>query len=188
MRKLVIKTIAITLAIIMAVGTAFYLLLSSFYPSVLASGYFKINSAELSLKYSEKAYEKSSEISDLATLTERSILFEDENKTIKYAVLLINDKGYQDLIESKSNGYHYYIVSKLCEAQYNKGDKSVAISTAFNNTLDYTAHNPVHRLILIAINSNDIQTLTAIKQNLQNKQNKNELLNEHLSLIEEFLN
>ena len=188
MRKLVIKTIAITLAIIIAVGGLFYLALSSFYPSMLASGYFKVSNAELSLKYSEKAYEKSNDISDLATLTERSILFSDEARTIKYAVLFINDKGYEVFVENKSSGYHYYIVSKLCEAQYNKGDKSVAISTAFNNTLEYTAYNPIHKLILIAINSRDIETLTAIKQNLQNKQNKNELLNEHLSLIEEFLN
>jgi hypothetical protein len=46
----------------------------------------------------------------------------------------------------------------------------------------------VHKLILIALSANDTETLTTIKQNLQSKQNKNELLNEHLSLIEEFLN
>ena len=188
MRKLVIKTVAITLAIIIAIGAAFYLSLSAFNPSILGNGYFNMNNAELSLKYSEKAYEKSCDISDLATLTERSIIFEDDNRTIKYAVLFINDKGYQTLIESKSDGYHHYIVSKLCEAQYNKGDKSVAISTAFTNTLDYVAYNPIHKLILIAINSRDVETLTIIKQNLQNNQNRNELLNEHLSLIEEFLN
>jgi hypothetical protein len=117
MRKLVIKTVAITLAIMFAVTMGFYIILSTSYPSVLGNGYFKMNNAKLSLKYSEKAYEKSSDISDLATLTERSVLFDDENKTIKYAVLFINDKRYQNFIENKSDGYHYYIVSKLCEAQ-----------------------------------------------------------------------
>ncbi len=188
MRKLIIKTVAITLAIILVVTAGFYLLLSAFFPSVLGDGYFRANNGELSLKYSEKAYEKSKEIGDLATLTERSIVFQDDDRTVKYAVLFVNNDKYQEYISGESEGYHYYIVGNLCEAQYNKGNKLTALSTAFNNTLSYTQHNPIHRLILISAQNSDIATLTAIKENLQARQDKNQLINNHLSLIEELIN
>ena len=188
MKKLVIKTVAITLAILIAISACFYLILSAFFPSVLGNGYFKVNNGKLSLKYSEKAYENSGEIVDLATLVERSIVFQDDDRTVKYAVLLINDGKYQDYLSSESDGYHYYIVGNLCEAQYNKGDKLVAVSTAFNNTLEYTAHNPVHRLILLSAQNSDYLSLTAIKEYLQNRQDKNQLINQHLALIEELIN
>ena len=155
---------------------------------MLGNVYFNTQSEKLSLKYSEKAYEKSRDISDLATLTERCIVFGDKDKIISYGISFINDGGYEDFILGKGDGYHYYIVGSICSAEYEVGYKQVAIDRAFSNTGEYVSLNPVHKLIVLSAQSNDTATLTEIKTRLQNRQNKNQLINDHLNLIEELIN
>ena len=188
MKKLIIKTIAITMVILVAVTGVFYLTVSLFYPRVLANFYFNLQNHDLTLKYSVKAYEASGDINDLSTLCERCIVFDEDENTVKYCTTLINDSEYDILLSKKSSGYHNYIVGSLCEAQYKSGDKSLSVETAFNNTSNYDELNPIHRLILLCANQNDKTTLSAIKQKLIDRQDKNELLQNHLILIDELIN
>ena len=188
MKKLIVKTVAITLALLTVVFVGGYLICATFAPQVLGNVYFNAQSEKLPLKYSEKAYQKSRDISDLATLTERCIVFGDKDKIISYGVSFINDGEYEDFILGKGDGYHYYIVGSICSAEYEVGYKQVAIDRAFSNTGEYVSLNPVHKLIILSAQSNDTATLTDIKTRLQNRQNKNQLINDHLNLIEELIN
>lgn len=188
MRSLIIKTVAITLAILLAVTAGVYLLLATVSPRVLGDVYFKVQNETLSLKYSQKAYEKSKDILDLATLTERSIVFSKNDLTLTYGVSFINHEDYEDYKDGKGDGYHYYIVGNICSAQYESGDKAVAVETAFSNTSEYLSLNPVHKLIILSAQSGDVATLTEIKTRLENRQNKNDLINQHLTLIMELIN
>ena len=188
MKKLIVKTTAITLGILIVVTASFYLLLSCFSPSVLGDVYFQTQNARLSIKYSEKAYQKTNDISDLATLVERCIVFDDDDKALYFGVSLINDKDYSSLLKLKSDGYHYYIVGIICEIQYLKGNRQTALQTAFSNTGEYVAYNPVHKLILISAQNDDTDSLIAIKTYLQQKDNDNQLISKHVSLIEQLIN
>ncbi len=188
MKKLVIKTIALTAVILLVLSAGFYLVLSCLFPSQLADFYFKSGNEKLALKYSEKAYDKSSDVLDLAILAERSIAFDDNAKIITYCSQLINDENYHKIFTSKGQSYHYYIVGSLCQARYEKGDKSVAVETAFSNTSDYVEHNPIHRLIVLSASKNDQNTLAIIKQKLIERQEKNQLLESHLALINQLIN
>ncbi len=188
MKSLIVKTVAITLAILITVGAGIYLLLATVSPRVLSNAYFKVQNETLSIKYSQKAYEKSNDISDLATLTERCILFGEKDLTISYGVMFINDDNYGEYISSKSQGYHYYIVSSICTAEYERGDKLVAVETAFSNTNEYLSLNPIHKLIILSAQSEDKATLTEIKNRLEIRQDKNELVNQHITLIIELIN
>ncbi len=188
MRNLIVKTVAITLSILIVATSAFYLVLSCFFPKTLGDVYFQTQSADLSIKYSEKAYKKSGDINDLATLVERCIVFGDGDKTLTYGVKLINDDEYQTYLAEKGDGYHYYLISSICQIQYEKGDEQVALETAFSNTGEYLPYNPIHKLILLSAQSNDVDSLITIKSHLQQKQPKNQLIDEHLSLIEQLIN
>ncbi len=187
MRKLIVKTIAITLGILIALTSAFYLLLSCCFPKVLSNVYFQIQSEELCLKYSEKAYENSNDIGDLAMLVERSIVFKKSDKVLTHGVSLINDQDYQSYLLTKGDGYHYYLVGNICQVQYNNGDRQTALETAFSNTGEYLAYNPIHKLILLSAQNGDDESLVKIKSHLLEKENKNQLINEHLSLIEQLI-
>ena len=188
MRSLIVKTVAITLVILITVGAGIYLLLATVSPRVLSNAYFKVQNETLSIKYSQKAYEKSNDVGDLATLTERCIVFGEKDLIIRYGVSFINNESYSDYVAGKSEGYHYYIVSSICSAMYQNGDKLVAVETAFANTGDYVSLNPIHTLIILSAQSDDKVTLTEIKNRLEIRQDKNELVNQHITLIIELIN
>ena len=188
MKKLIVKTVAITLGILIAVSVIFYLILANASPNVLADVYFQTQNAELSIKYSKKAYEKSKDLSDLLVVVERSILFDDDDTTLEYGVRFINDEAYPSIIETKGQDYHYYVVGNICQIQYEKGDKAVAIQTAINNTGEYLSYNPIHKLILLAAQGNDKAFLQDIKSHLESRQNKNQLVTQHISFIDQLIN
>ena len=188
MKKLVIKTVAFTLALMLAVGGIFYLALGLFKPSTLGDFYFRLNNQTLTIKYSEKAYQKSQDISDLSLLTERAIIFDDHELIQKYAVTLINDNGYNAFIQTKSTTYHYFIISGLCLSLYDSNKKGEAVSTALSYTYDYTQSNPIRYLIAKCVESNDKTTLTLLRQGLDGRGDKNQLVNQDISSIDEFLN
>lgn len=187
MKKLVIKTVAFTLALMLGVGGIFYLALSLIKPSTLGDFYFRLNSQTLTIKYSEKAYQKSQDISDLSLLTERAIIFENHELIQKYAVTLINDSGYNAFAKTKSASYHYYIVSGLCLSLYESNKKGEAVSTAISHTDDYTQSNPIRFLIAKCVEQNDRETLIALRQGLIDRGDKNQLVNQDISSIDEFL-
>jgi hypothetical protein len=167
MKKLIIKTIAISLAIVIAVFTALYLIIASASPSTLSNIYFRLNSKNLTLKYSELSYEKSSDISDLSILVERSIKFEDNALVEEYGFKLINDEEYSNFLQTKDSGYNYYIVGSLSKSLYLNGKADSAISVAFENTLVYSNLNPIRVVISLAVEKLDFTALETIKQKEQ---------------------
>lgn len=188
MKKLVIKTVAFTLALMLAVIGLFYLALAGLKPSVLGDFYFRLNNQSLTIKYSEKAYEKSRSLDDLSTLTERAIVFGDDTLIQKHAVILINDKGYKAFIKTKNSSYHYFIVSGLCLSLYETNKKGEAVSTALSHTYEYTKSNPVRYLIAKCVELGDKPTLIDLRQGLENRSDKNQLVNQDISSIDELIN
>lgn len=188
MRKLIIKTVSITVAILFAFLIIFYFALASFSPSILSNFYFRVNNANLTLKYSLKAYDKSGDIDDLAILCERSILFDNGDMLITYATILINQDDYLDFALDKGEDYNYYIVGSLVQALYQKGERSVATETAINNTGNYSSVNPIRIIISLSIENGDTLTLQTIKQHLLSLTNKNQLILHDISWIEVYSN
>lgn len=187
MKKLIVKTVALTLAVMVTVIAGVYLIFSAFAPSTLASVYFRINAQDLTVKYSVKAYEKSGDVLDLASLTERVIVFDDDALTVTYATMLINDNAYDTVISEKGGAYHYYVVGSLVESLYQTGKKQEAVDVAMQNTSTLTSGNPIEVVIFCAFDDNDIQTATLIKEKLALKE-PSEKINAYLNAINDFLN
>lgn len=187
MKKIIIKTVAFSLALILTFGSLVYLILSTCAPSTLANLYFRLDNCELTLKYSEKAYDKSGDISDLSLLVERSIVFEDDAAIEKHATKLINDEGYGDFAAAQSSSYNYYIIGSLCSSLYALDKKSVAVDTAVSRTDNYTEVNPMRVVIILSVENGDKETLLAIKSSLERRENKNQLVINDISTIGEYL-
>ncbi|MBQ3234633.1 MAG: hypothetical protein IJA97_00565 [Clostridia bacterium] len=188
MKKLIIKTIAFSLGIL-AVGVClFYLIMATCAPSSLGNFYFRTGNEKLAVKYAEKAYHKSEDISDLATLVERSAVCDNSELVKKYGFTLINHSDYEELSTNKGSSYKYYVAGSLVEALYKLGETQTAIDTAFDNTLGYSQVNPIRVLISLAMQGEDSKTLSTILSRLENRESKNELCNNDISLIREHLN
>lgn len=188
MKKLIAKTIAISLAIVIGLISVIYLLIASFSPAMLSNIYFRLNNKNLTLKYSEIAYQKSEQIESLSTLVERSIKFDDNALTEKYGFIFITHSDYEDLLTKKDSGYNYYIVGSLCEALYCSNKKETAITLAFENTLVYSSVNPIRVVISLAVENGDINLLSTIKQKLESRENKNQSILNDITLITNYIN
>ena len=187
MKKLVIKTVAFTIGLIVIALSITYILFATLSPSSVSDVYFRLGSENMSLKYSIRAYEKSSDIDSLATLTERAIVFKNHELTDKYGTMLINGEGYAAYSKSKGDGYGYYIVGSIAEAKYRQGYKTAAMQLALDNTESYTTVNPIRVVLSLAIESEDAQTVSLIKEGLMQR-TPSDLLSSDLIVIENYLN
>ncbi len=183
MKKLIIKTTVITLIIIFAVTFLVFWLLSLFKPSVIADTAFRFNNKSVCVTYSEKQYEKTKRIDDLAILTDRAVWAKDYELTVKYANLLLNHGDFDSYSQNK-NGYETYLACSLVEALYLTNAKEKFIEVAFSYYTGESQTNTVRIAILTA--KNDIETLNAILDKLRAFENKTEetnyLINEILKL------
>lgn len=103
MKKLIIKTVAITVAAIIIVALTAYLLTSAFSPLTLANFYDKAGNYAKSVKYYEKQYEKNEEFDDLKVLCAKLDEKEDADRAEKYLGLFINDEKFSAFCTKQGN-------------------------------------------------------------------------------------
>lgn len=188
MKKLIVKTITFSLGILIALASLFYLVLAVASPKALGDFYFRTGSEKLAIKYLEKAYEKSDDIKDLATLVERSIALEMHASVKEFGFEFINADGYGEYAKSQGGGYDYYIVGSISKSLYLLGEKNVAIDLSFNSTASYSEVNPVRALISVALDKEDKTTLSAVLVKLESRSEKNQLCLNDISYLREYLN
>ncbi len=183
MKKLIIKTTVITLIIIFAVTFLIFGLLTLYKPSIIADTAFRFNSKSVCVTYSEKQYEKTKSIDDLAVLTDRAIWAKNYNYTSKYATLLLNHSDFESYSQNKK-GYETYLACSLVEALYLTNSKEKFIEVTFSYYTGESQTNTVRIAILTA--KDDLDTLNAILDKLRAFENKTEetnyLINEIIKL------
>jgi hypothetical protein len=187
MRKLIAKTIAFSLVILLVAVSAFYLILAVATPKTLGNFYFSTGSENLAIKYSERAYDKSGDISDLATLVERSASFKNHSLVKKYGLILLSDGDFEEFADANGSGYKYYIAGSVVQSLYALNEKQASIDVAFNSTANYSQVNPVRVLISIAIESLDNETISAVLSRLELRENKNENCQNDISKLRDYL-
>ncbi|MBO5888765.1 MAG: hypothetical protein J6Q58_01335 [Clostridia bacterium] len=185
MKKLIIKTSIITLAIILTVGFALYGLLGLLYPSAIASMAFRLNDKETCISYSEKQYEKTNSVSDLAILTERTVWANEYDLTVKYSSILLSHNDFEDYIKSKPS-YDNYIACCLVEALYLTSNINKAIDVAFSFYTGKSGQNTIRILTVTA--KEDSDTLKLILKRLKAIENKTTETNYLIEQITNLLN
>lgn len=155
MKKLIIKTICITLAVVVAASLAVYAFIAVFAPSALAGFYDKVGNYSLTIKYSEKAYESSQSFEDLADLCFALDEHSDAEKTVKYLTVFVNDEAFAEYC-TRADGINgamtaaefYYGKLTVAEFAVKGADAALARASYFADKYGYTCYNPFYVLIL----------------------------------------
>ena len=160
MKKIVIKTVAITLAAIIALFAAVYIILALFAPKTLAAAWEGTGNYSISVRYYEKQYDKTGDLTDLADLCAKINVKTDSARAVKYLVLLTGDAKFAGFCEDsaktlyKMTAYEYYYGALTVATYYDSG-LNPAITVAKKAVgAGYTANNAFYILLT------DADTLT----------------------------
>ena len=159
MKKLVIKTAAITVAAIIVLMAAIYLTLALFFPKTLAGVWKDLGNYSISAKYYEKQYNKSEDYGDLAKLCVYLDAKSDSVCASKYLKLLTENEKFAELCETedtkggfKYTAYEYYYGKyTVAEFYVNKIDAAIVVAKK-SVSAGYTEHNAFYVLLLDADN------------------------------------
>ncbi len=135
MKKVIIKSVIITLILILLFVTSFSLVLCLGFPKTVSNLSFRIGNYDLAVTYSEKAYEKNQTTENLVDLVEKSIVAKNYQINGKYAGLLLVDENFKnDILPNKENGYFNYIAKFYVKSLYSLGDYQKCVKSAVNYT------------------------------------------------------
>ena len=157
MKKLVIQTVAITVAAIIVLMAAIYLTLALFFPKTLAVCWKDVGSYSLSAKYYEKQYDKSEDTADLAVLCVYLDAKNDSNRAAKYLKLFTENENFNARCEKedREGGFKYtayeYYYGKYTVAEFyaNKIDAAITVAKKAVST-GYTENNAFYILLIDA--------------------------------------
>ena len=169
MKHLIIKTVIISLSLIIAISFIIIGLVSVISPITIANASYRLGNYTISVKYTEKQYEKTKSFEDLALLVERSIWAKDYNYTVKYSPIFLNSLGFENYCKDK-DGYENYIVCYYVESLYLTGNKEKSIEISFSYYDGISDLNPIRVLVLAS--KNDFETLNKISKRLNEIENK----------------
>lgn len=184
MKKLIIKTIVITLIIILVASFSLFGLISLTSPSIIANATFKLNLKDACINYSVKQYEKTESYEDLSLLVERTAWASDYELTSSYAPILLGDPKFEEHLKLDPT-YKTYIAGLYVESLYKTGKKEKFIEVAFSYYTGKSEPNTVRIAILTA--KTDKETLNAILKKLKAFEVKTEETNYLIKQINQIL-
>ena len=154
MKNLVLKTVAITLAVIIAVAAALYFSVALFSPKTLAKIWDSAGNYSVAVKYYEKQYEKSGDISDLAILCAKLDAKNDSARAVKYFAQFTANSEFSAFCERQDTGnefkmtsYEYYYGTYTVAEYYENGLSFAIIVAKKAVSKGYTKHNAFYVLL-----------------------------------------
>lgn len=197
MKKLVMKTIGITVASILAVLLIIYGIMALGFPKNLASFYDGLGKNKSATNFMAKAYERSGDISDLDQTCVYAIKTGDNGLIAEYLGKLVGNDGFKDYCNATDKGVEYYdfMASKYIVGYYhvNSTDGDI-VDKAFLLTDDYRNGSCAYTLIRTIIGGNkDKESINLFKEKLNsampNYSQQSKILAENdLAFINEYLN
>ncbi len=172
MRKLVLKTVAITLIAVFGAGLILFGSLALFAPNSVATFFDGLGLNKPAVHYYEKQYGKSDSIDDLAVLILKIDGDSDSVKSEKYLKILIEREDYanfcymndqMDTSRQVSFDEHYkgqYVIALIRNGKFNSAVKVASDYVAENG---YTAYNPFSVMIAEFGNTFSSEQLIEIK-------------------------
>lgn len=197
MKKLILKTIGITVAFIFAFLLISYGVFALFLPSKTAKFYDGLGAYKTAVRYMERAYEKSKDIKDLDETCLYALKTDDNGLIALHLGKLFGEnlQSFKTYAESKSqNGDDYFdfMAGRYVCALYNSSDGESAVTEAFRLTFSYENKCTVRSLIAEAISANDKDILKTIKTKLAEAvvnftKPEKEIANKDIEMIDLFL-
>jgi hypothetical protein len=172
LKKLVLKTVAITLAsIVLAFAVAFGAA-CIFAPKFLAKCFDGVGAYSASVFFYEKQYKKSGVIEDLALLVDNVDGEKDAEKAEKYLKLLVTDEWFESFCTLQDGGEatlistsEYYLGRyAVALVENGKGDEALEFCYSYVRDNGYTKNNPYR--ILVSDTGDDKEFLATVKASL----------------------
>ena len=155
MKKLVIKTICITLASLIGVFALAFGAVVLFAPKRLGGLFDGVGNYSATVFFYEKQYEKTNDINDLYVLVSKIDIEKDASNAEKYYFQLISHEDFDSLCSKidkdnrsiKAKDYYYgnYCLA-LCEN--GKLDGALSFAKAYVDENGYTANNPFRVIVI----------------------------------------
>ena len=179
MDKVVLRTALSTLAAILALFGVMLLLLCFLYPSTMMQLTYDLGMEQASMKYAERAYNRTDDVYYAAFGFETAIGENDDTNVEKFGLLMLaEDEEFFTYCESRNETldttkitYDQYAYGQLSVAQYRLNKKTEAVETAFsglNGT--FKRNNAVVALLLQALAAQDVDTIVFIRENMEDLQ------------------
>ena len=170
MTKLVLKTIAITLALIVLAIGLFFGSFALFSPITLARFFDGVGCYSLSITFYESNFNKTQKVSDLATLIVKIDQEKDSELAEKYLKILVEYENFDEFCSSEDKYSQSQISAKdfyLGEYVYallKNGKNTGAVDVAFDYIEEngYTENNPCRIIVVNAssfLNEDEIYSL-----------------------------
>lgn len=154
MKKLIIKTAAITLAVIVAAAFAVYGALAAFSPKTLAEFYDKAGNAGLAREFYARNYDKTGDINDLYVVCVKADEKGDAARAAKYLGLITKREDFNEFCDKKDAGYTVkistalFLQGKCVAANYYAFGINKAVESALSFTGNAYAENNAFTLFI----------------------------------------
>ncbi|MBQ9103671.1 MAG: hypothetical protein IJY57_01120 [Clostridia bacterium] len=181
MKKLVLKTVCITLAGILALGVILFGIFALISPKTIANVADKMGNYSVSVFYYEKAYEKSESLDDLYTLIVKLDEESDGAKTEKYCEIMFKPANSGEVavfmmkLDSKNVGakvttcefiYGKYAIALCSQNSIEKCKEMVNVSVNYAKVYGYTENAPLTVALLTCGKNMNKETLQAIQSEI----------------------
>ncbi len=189
MKKLIIKTIVITISAIICIVSAVFGALCVFAPTSIASVFEDLGCYKESMFFYELKYEQSNDIDDLIVLIDKAYGNDDAEGLEEYLHNLIWHKGFyaycqkedenlpSTAMPSKDYFVGYYATILIRNGKF---DVALNMSKSYVDKFTYTEFNPIRTIVkesfesLTAIQKEDLkQTILTYEQNDFTKEDLN---------------
>ena len=188
MKKVIVKSVIITLILVLLSSTIISVVLCLFFPKTISNLSFKVGNYDLAVTYSEKSYEKDPSVENLIDLVEKSIIAKNNAVTSNYTGLLLVDESFiNDVLPSKEAGYFNYLASSYVKALYYTSSYEKCVKSAVNYTnFNERTINPTTTLISICAEDNNKSVLNMLLGELD-LLSSNEIIKEYKQNVETIL-
>ena len=175
--KVIIRAALSTLAALVILFAFMIFALCFVYPSTMMQITYDLGMDAVSIKYAERAYDRSDDIYYIAFATEVSILNDDEEKIASCGQKFIAHNGFEAYCAARNEQkpsaatgtYEQYVYGQVYAASYEvaktTSEKLSAVNAAFGTVEENTfpRNNAAVAVILVALADNDAQVIAAIK-------------------------
>lgn len=199
MKKLILKTIAITIGAVFLFVLIVYGVFALFFPTKTAKFYDGLGAYKTAARYMEKAYKKTGDIKDLDETCLYALKTDDNGLIASYLGELFGDKkdDFAEYAKTKTynaaDDYFDFMAGRYVSAMYNSGvEKNTVVTEAFRLTVTYKKQCAARSLLVESVSSKDTDTVTEIRSKLEEKSSvaseaEAEIIENDIDMIDLFL-
>ncbi len=172
--KVIVKSFLSTLAAIALLCAFMLVSLVGFFPATMMELTYDLGMDAFSIHFAERAYDWSGNEKYIAHAMETAIGLKDTQKIEECGERLIQDDKFLEYCAERNEQlgggialtYESYVFGQVCVAKYENGDKTEAVTLAFERTVGFPEGNAVLVVLYRALVAGDAETVNLIREKM----------------------